>query len=153
MVNKLIGLISVTIVSVFCSVAIAQGPVPLTYKGVQGQWFPRALADQVQRDLKEFDALKAKKIELDIKLDIRMSHIEDLKLAEKKASKALEACEKGLVVAENAAMEQAVQAVAAKESERSVREQADKWYRSPVFGASVGAVAIVVIEIVIWSLL
>lgn len=150
--TKPIGLASAILVSLFCFAAAASDPVPMVHQGIPGQWFPRPMVDQIQSDLLALDASRVREVEFNIKLDLRMKRIEDLKLAVEKTSKALDVAERGLTVAENAAREQATRAVAAEESERSVRAQVGKWYRHPATWFGAGVLITVVVELVVYGL-
>jgi hypothetical protein len=110
------------------------------------------MVDKMQADLLELDASRRREVELNIKLDLRLERIEDLKLAEKNASKAVEACEGGLTIAEKAMTEQAARVVAAEESERSVRAQVGKWYRHPATWFGAGVVVTFVVEFIVYAI-
>ena len=150
MKNRVVFLIAVFLSSASFS-AIAQESVELEHRGVEGRWFPRPMVDEIQRDILELDALKIKVPKLQLKLDLRMKRIEDLRLATTVTTKALEVSKGAVDIAEKAAVVANDRAIAAEAETKDVREQMGKWYRSPVFCGAVGAVAIVVLEVILWA--
>ncbi|MCK4792588.1 MAG: hypothetical protein KAV87_53155 [Desulfobacteraceae bacterium] len=151
---RVLFLIVVMATSFLSSVSFAKGEsISLEHNGIKGRWFPGAMVDKMQGDIVELDALRLSKIEMNVQLKIRMGRIEDLQLALSAANEIIVKAKSGIVIAENSAKANAARAVVAEESERSLRDQYGVWYRQPVLCVSVGAVGVVVVEIVIYFLL
>lgn len=147
-------LIIATAVSLLClPLAAQQTAVSLKHRGADGHWFPQAMVDKMQLDILDLDRLREKQPQLKLKLDIRLKRIGELNLAVVLANKAIDVNKKAIAIAEGAIEKAAKRTVAAEERTLEVERKMNVWYRHPVTLVSAGAVAVVIIEVVLYAVL
>lgn len=142
-------IVVIIVIGNLCLSAVAHGAddsVLLQHNGVDGRWFPRPMVDRINEDLLELDFLKAETIpQLQIKLDLRMKRIEDLRLAINATSQALKITKEALKMAEDTLTEAENRAL---EAEREI----DAWYHNPVIMLGIGVLAATAIGIAVYSI-
>lgn len=134
--------------------AFAQGEsVAMDHNGSPGRWFPRPMVDQIQMDLQELDALRKVRPKLELKLDVRMKRIEDLRLALDATNQALDVSKGAVETAEKAMTDASRRAAEAEQRAIDVESRAGKWYRHPATWCGVGVVLTIVVEVIVFAAL
>lgn len=123
--------------------------VELRHRGVAGVWMPALMAQQIFRDLEDYDhalkeltLLKQKLVLLDTKLEISDQRIGDLNLALDTSLQIERKLEDSLSISEKYREQAEVDLVKAINSKND-------WYRHPVLWVGVGVVLAVVAGVVV----